>query len=59
MKIENLDLGVRSYNSLLRAGITTTEQLQKMSQNDLEQIRYLNLKCIKEIREAMRRAEKQ
>lgn len=56
MKITDLDLSVRSYNVLLRAGIDTTEKIKEMTDDDLRQIKHLNEKCLKEIREAVDQA---
>ncbi len=53
MKIDDLDLSVRSYNCLKRAGIRTVAQLRKMSDSDLEGVRNLSGKCIAEIREKL------
>lgn len=50
MKITELDLSVRSYNVLLRAGIDTTEKIKEMTDDDLRQIKHLNEKCLEEIR---------
>lgn len=56
MKITELDLSVRSYNVLLRAGIDTTEKIKEMTDDDLRQIKHLNEKCLKEIREVVDQA---
>lgn len=56
MKITDLDLSVRSYNVLLRAGIDTTEKIKEMTDDDLRQIKHLNEKCLKEIREVVDQA---
>ena len=47
--IEELDLSVRSYNGLKRAGINTVEQLQLMNFEDLRKVRNLGRKSISEI----------
>lgn len=47
--IEELDLGVRSYNCLRRAGIYTIRELQKMNREDLMKVRNLNQKSLEEI----------
>ena len=48
--IDNLELGVRSYNSLKRANITSIKKLLEMSDMELLKIRNLGRKCISEIR---------
>ena len=47
--IENLNLSVRSFNCLTRAGIRSISQLQEMSTEDLLQVRSLGKKSIEEI----------
>ena len=49
--IEDLDLSVRSYNCLKRAGIQTVEELQMMSDEDLMHVRNLGRKCLEEIKQ--------
>lgn len=49
MKIENLNLSVRTYNCLKRKGIDTVEQLQAMSDDDLMTIRCFGIGCLKEV----------
>lgn len=53
MHIDELDLSVRSYNVLSRAGITTTEQIEKMTDDELRAVSRMSEKCVKEIREAV------
>lgn len=48
-KIENLDLSMRSYNALKRAGIRTIGDLLNFSYYDLIKIRNLGRKSIKEV----------
>ena len=48
--IENLELGVRSYNALKKANITSIKRLLEMSDMELLKIRNLGRKCISEIR---------
>jgi len=48
--IDNLELGVRSYNSLKKANITSIKRLLEMSDMELLKIRNLGRKCISEIR---------
>ena len=48
--IDNLELGVRSYNALKKANITSIKRLLEMSNMELLKIRNLGRKCISEIR---------
>ena len=48
--IDNLELGVRSYNTLKKANITSIKRLLEMSDMELLKIRNLGRKCISEIR---------
>ena len=48
-KIENLDLSMRSYNCLKRAGIRTIGDLLNFTYNDLFKIRNLGRKSMKEV----------
>ena len=48
-KIENLDLSMRSYNCLKRAGIRTIGDLLNFTYNDLFKIRNLGRKSLKEV----------
>lgn len=48
-KIEDLDLSVRSYNCLKRAGITTVGELTQKSEEEMMRIRNLGRKSLKEI----------
>ena len=47
--IEELDLSLRSYNCLKRAGIGSVDQLLEMNEDDLRKIRNLGNKSIAEI----------
>lgn len=49
MHIKELGLSARSYNALYRNGIDTVQQLQKMSEEDLQKIRNLGAGSIREI----------
>ena len=49
-----MDLSVRSYNCLSRAGIKTVKQLAELSYYDLTNIRNLGRKCIEEIKERLK-----
>lgn len=55
MKIDELGLAIttRTYNILLRAGITTTEEIKEKSDDDLKRIRNMSEKCYKEIKQAV------
>ena len=48
--IDNLELGVRSYNALKKANITSIKKLIEMSDMELLNIRNLSRKCVSEIR---------
>lgn len=49
LAIEELDLSVRSYNCLKRAGINTIGELRKMSREDLMKVRNIGRRCQDEI----------
>lgn len=49
MTIEDLDLSVRSYNCLKRAGIHTVEDLTKKSSDDMLKVRNLGKKSLDEV----------
>lgn len=53
MKIDELDLSVRAYNCLFRAGVDTVEKLRELSDDDLFRIRNISQKNIEEIRERL------
>lgn len=53
INIEDLDLSVRSYNSLKRAGIHTLQTLLTYSYEDMTKIRNLGKKSMKEIEERL------
>ena len=55
-QIEDLDLSVRSYNCLKRAGIHNVRQLVEFSENDLLNIRNFGVKSIEEVREKLEAA---
>lgn len=48
--IEELDLSVRSYNCLKRAGINTVQELSTKSEEDMMKVRNLGRKSLDEIR---------
>ena len=49
MSIEELDLSVRSYNCLKRAGINTVEELVMRSEGDMMKVRNLGRKSLEEV----------
>ena len=49
MTIEELDLSVRSYNCLKRAGINTVEELANKSEDDMMKVRNLGKKSLDEV----------
>ena len=49
MPIEELELSVRSYNCLKRAGIATVEDLTNKSQEDMMKVRNLGKKSLDEV----------
>ena len=49
MTIEELDLSVRSYNCLKRAGINTVEDLINKSEDDMMKVRNLGRKSLEEV----------
>ena len=49
MTIEELDLSVRSYNCLKRAGINTVEELTYKSEDDMMKVRNLGKKSLDEV----------
>ncbi len=53
MSIDDLDLSVRSYNCLKRAGVQTVEDLTQRSEEDMMKIRNLGNKSLLEIKEKM------
>ena len=51
MAIEDLDLSVRSYNCLKRAGIQTVEELTQRSEEEMMRVRNLGKKSLKEVKD--------
>lgn len=49
MTIEELDLSVRSYNCLKRAGINTVEQLTAKTEDEMMKVRNLGKKSLEEV----------
>jgi DNA-directed RNA polymerase subunit alpha len=52
-QVEDLDLSVRSYNCLKRAGIHSVHQLVEFSENDLLNIRNFGAKSIEEVKDKL------
>lgn len=52
-RIEDMDLSVRAYNCLKRAGINTLGQLRVMTDSDFGRIRNLNKHTVEEIRQKL------
>ena len=53
MAIEDLDLTVRSYNCLKRAGISTVQELTEKSEDEMSKVRNLGKKSLKEVKEKL------
>jgi len=53
MTIEELDLSVRSYNCLKRAGINTLEELTRKTEEDMMKVRNLGKKSLAEVKEKL------
>ena len=51
MMIEDLDLSVRSYNCLKRAGIQLVEELTQRTEDELMRVRNLGKKSLKEVKD--------
>lgn len=49
--IEDLELSVRSYNCLKRAGITTVEELTQKTEDEMMHVRNLGKKSLKEVKD--------
>jgi DNA-directed RNA polymerase subunit alpha len=49
MTIEELDLSVRSYNCLKRAGINTVAELVQKNEEDMIKVRNLGRKSLEEV----------
>lgn len=50
VSIADMDLSVRAYNCLCRAGIRTLDDIRHMSESDLMKIRNLGVGCAREIK---------
>lgn len=57
MTIEELDLSVRSYNCLKRAGINTVEELTQRSEDDMMKVRNLGKKSLEEVQHKLAELE--
>lgn len=53
MAIEDLDLSVRSYNCLKRAGIQTVDELTQKTEEEMMRVRNLGKKSLKEVKEKL------
>lgn len=53
MTIEELDLSVRSYNCLKRAGINTVQELTQKTEEDMMKVRNLGRKSLEEVQEKL------
>lgn len=53
MQIEDLDLSVRSYNCLKRAGIHTVDELTHKTEEDMMKVRNLGKKSLKEVKQKL------
>jgi len=53
MTIEELDLSVRSYNCLKRAGINTVEELTRKTEDDMMKVRNLGRKSLEEVQQKL------
>lgn len=53
MTIEELDLSVRSYNCLKRAGINTVEDLTQRTEEDMMKVRNLGKKSLEEVQQKL------
>ena len=53
MTIDDLDLTVRSYNCLKRAGISTVDELTQKTEEEMSRVRNLGKKSLKEVKEKL------
>lgn len=53
MTIEELDLSVRSYNCLKRAGINTVQELTQKSEEEMMKVRNLGRKSLEEVQQKL------
>ena len=54
IKIESMNLSIRTFNALKRAGINTAQQLSEMTGDELMRVRLLGVKGVEEVREKLR-----
>ena len=52
--IDEMELSVRAFSCLKRAGIDTVGELRDMTDEDLKRVRNLGRKCFKEVKEKLR-----
>lgn len=57
MTIEELDLSVRSYNCLKRAGINTVEELTQKTEDEMMKVRNLGKKSLEEVQQKLEELE--
>ncbi|NLK00794.1 MAG: DNA-directed RNA polymerase subunit alpha [Clostridia bacterium] len=57
MTVEELDLSVRSYNCLKRAGINTVEELIQRTEEDMMKVRNLGKKSLEEVKSKLAELE--
>ena len=53
LMIEDLDLSVRSYNCLKRAGIQTVDELTQKTEDEMMKVRNLGKKSLKEVKDKL------
>ena len=53
MRIDELNLSTRTYNTLLRAGIDTVEKIRGMTDEELKSVKNLSEKCYEEVKQAV------
>jgi DNA-directed RNA polymerase subunit alpha len=53
MTIEELDLSVRSYNCLKRAGLNSVEELTRKTEEDMMKVRNLGRKSLEEVKQKL------
>lgn len=53
MSIDDIDLTVRSYNCLKRAGISTVKELTQKTEDEMSRVRNLGKKSLKEVKEKL------
>ena len=54
MGLDELELSVRAYNCLMRAGIRSTEDLCNKTAEDMMRVRNLGRRCLEEVIEKMK-----